>query len=238
MKLSFTGERVLAVMAHPDDAELLCAGTLGRARADGAAIGIAVMCRGDKGVGSATERPADLDRIRQQEASAAAAVVGAALFSVGTGDGEFFDSVENRRKLVAIYREFRPTLVIAHSPDDYHVDHRAASAVAEAATWSSASRGHASGTDPLPTQPKLWFADTINMSAFVPEFLIDVSNQLDIKTRMLACHRSQMARENDADFFPLSELMLRQCSTRGAEAGVAAAEAFRWHHAFKRLGAF
>jgi LmbE family N-acetylglucosaminyl deacetylase len=94
------------------------------------------------------------------------------------------------------------------------------------------------GSDPLPVQPKLWFADTINMSSFVAEFFVDVSEQLDIKQRMLACHRSQMARDRDADFFPLSELMLRQCSTRGAEAGVAAAEAFRWHHAFKRQGAF
>ncbi|MGH2472196.1 MAG: PIG-L deacetylase family protein [Candidatus Limnocylindria bacterium] len=238
MKLAFTGERVLAVMAHPDDAELLCAGTLARARADGAAIGIAVMCRGDKGVGSATEKPAELDRVRQQEAAAAAAVLGATLFSAGNGDGELFDTVENRRKLVAIYREFRPTLVIAHSPADYHVDHRAASAVAEAASWSSASRGHASAADPLQTHPKLWFADTINMSSFVPDFFIDVSDRLDIKKRMLACHRSQLARDKDADFFPLSELMLRQCAARGAEAGVKAAEAFRWHHAFKRLGAF
>jgi N-acetylglucosamine malate deacetylase 1 len=238
MKLAFDKERVLAVMAHPDDAELLCAGTLARARADGAAIGIAVMCRGDKGVGSATDKQTDLDRARHEGASAAAAVLGAKLFMVGNGDGELFDSVDTRGKLVAIYREFRPTLVIAHSPGDYHVDHRAASAVAEAASWSSASRGHVSESDPLVSQPKLWFADTINMSSFVPEFFVDVSDHLHVKKRMLACHRSQMARDKDADFFPLSDLMLRQSSTRGAEADVAAAEAFRWHHAFKRTGAF
>ena len=49
MKLNFANERLLAVVAHPDDAELLCAGTLARARADGAAIGICVLCQGDKG---------------------------------------------------------------------------------------------------------------------------------------------------------------------------------------------
>ena len=54
MRITFQHDRVLAVMAHPDDAELLCAGTLARARADGAAIAICVMCRGDKGAGSAT----------------------------------------------------------------------------------------------------------------------------------------------------------------------------------------
>src|SRR6476646_5695065 len=50
MKLDFTDERVLAVVAHPDDAELLCAGTLARAKADGAAIAICILCRGDKGL--------------------------------------------------------------------------------------------------------------------------------------------------------------------------------------------
>ena len=49
MKLSFKGERVLAVVAHPDDAELLAAGTLARAHRDGAAIGVCVLCQGDKG---------------------------------------------------------------------------------------------------------------------------------------------------------------------------------------------
>ena len=49
MKLDFAEERVLAVVAHPDDAELLCAGTLARARACGATIGICAMCQGDKG---------------------------------------------------------------------------------------------------------------------------------------------------------------------------------------------
>ena len=49
MKLNFKGERILGVVAHPDDAELFCAGTLARAKRDGAAIGVCVMCRGDKG---------------------------------------------------------------------------------------------------------------------------------------------------------------------------------------------
>src|SRR5436190_7145574 len=99
MRLSFEQDRLLAVMAHPDDAELLCAGTLARAKADGAAIGIVVMCRGDKGVGSSmAAAPADLGRVRQEEAAAAAEVLGAQLFWFGAGDGELFDSYEMRRK--------------------------------------------------------------------------------------------------------------------------------------------
>src|SRR4051812_49168171 len=92
MKLSFENDRILAVMAHPDDAELLCAGTLARAKADGAAaIGICVMCTGDKGVpAAAVDRP--VGDIRHEEARAAAALLGAELMWFGCPDGELFDS--------------------------------------------------------------------------------------------------------------------------------------------------
>lgn len=237
MRLSFAGERVLAVMAHPDDAELLCAGTLARAGADGAAIGIVVMCRGDKGAGSSTTAK-DLGRVRHDEAAAAAEVLGAELFWLGAGDGELFDSVENRRRVVEMYRRFRPTLVITHAPEDYHGDHRAAGQIAEIASWRAASRGERTESNPVERQPRLWFADTVNMSSFAPELFVDVGDHLETKRRMLLCHRSQLERAGDADFVPLEDLMSRQSAARGAEAGVAAAEAFRWHHAFKRQGAF
>jgi len=55
---------------------------------------------------------------------------------------------------------------------------------------------------------------------------------------MLGCHRSQTARGADRDFSPVLELMRQQAFTRGAQAGVAAAEAFRAHHAFKRTRAW
>jgi LmbE family N-acetylglucosaminyl deacetylase len=239
MKLSFADERVLAVMAHPDDAELLCAGALARAKADGAPIAICVMCRGDKGVGSASNAtPENLGKVRHDEAAAAADVLGATLFWFGAGDGELFDTLENRRKLMEIYRKFRPTVVIAHASEDYHPDHRAASTIAEAVTWFAASRGQITDSPSLDSPPKLWFADTLNMQSFLPDFFLNVGDQLEIKRRMLACHRSQLARGNDGDFAPLQELILRQAAARGAQAGVAAAEAFRWHHAFKRVGTF
>jgi len=237
MRLSFADERVLAVMAHPDDAELLCAGALARAKADGAAIAIVVMCRGDKGAGSATTAE-NLGQLRHDEAAAAANVIGATLFWLGAGDGELFDTLENRRNLMEIYRKFRPTLVIAHAAEDYHPDHRAASTIAEGATWFAASRGQVTASSSLDVPPKLWFADTLNMQGFAPDFFLNVGDQLEIKRRMLACHRSQLERGNDGDFAPLQALMLRQAAARGAQAGVAAAEAFRWHQAFKRVGAF
>jgi LmbE family N-acetylglucosaminyl deacetylase len=236
MKLDFSNERVLAVMAHPDDAELLCAGTLARARADGATIGVCVLCRGDKG------QPAKpipkLAAIRRRELAAAARLLGAELFSVGIADSALSDAPVTRQKVTEVFRRFRPTLVLAHAPEDYHPDHRAAGALAEAASWFCASWGCQTRSAPLPTAPALWWMDTVNLSGFEPGFFIDISRYLALKGRMLACHRSQLARGKDKDFSPLLDLMRQQCQVRGAQAGVSAAEAFRMHQAFKRARAW
>jgi LmbE family N-acetylglucosaminyl deacetylase len=237
MKLSFAQDRVLAVMAHPDDAELLCAGTLARARADGAAIAICVLCAGDKGLGE-TERNADLRTVRRDEAAEAAKLIGAESFFCSVPDGELMDDAPTRQKVIEVYRRFKPGLVLAHAAGDYHSDHRAASAVAEAASWYCASRGHVTDSPALPAPPALWWCDTVNMNGFEPAFFVNVTAQIELKQRMLSCHRSQLRRERDADFAHLAELMLRQCQVRGAQAGVNAAEAFRSHNAFKRARAW
>jgi LmbE family N-acetylglucosaminyl deacetylase len=237
MRLRFDDERILAVMAHPDDAELLCAGTLARARSEGAEVGICVMCNGDKGVPSG-QTIENLSEVRRSEMADAAKCLQAKVFWLDCADGALFDTLENRRKLIEIYRQYSPTLVIAHDLCDYHPDHRAASVLAEAATWFCASKGHVTASPAMASPPALWLADTLNMSGFHPQFFVDVSAQLEIKKQMLGCHRSQLQRGKDGDFAPLMDLMLRQATTRGAQSGVAAAEAFRTHQAFKRTRAW
>jgi LmbE family N-acetylglucosaminyl deacetylase len=105
-------------------------------------------------------------------------------------------------------------------------------------SWFASSRGHVTDTKATDAPPALWFADTINMTGFAPEFYVDVSEHLAVKKQMLNCHRSQLERADDKDFAPLMDLMLRQCQTRGAQAGVEAAESFRSYHAFKRVRAW
>jgi LmbE family N-acetylglucosaminyl deacetylase len=232
MKLSFKNDRLLAVVAHPDDAELLCAGTLARARADGAAIAICVLCRGDKGQPS--QGISNLAVVRRKEMAASAKLLGAELFIEDSPDGTLADTPASRLKLVEIYRKFEPTLVLAHAPEDYHSDHRASSALAEAASWFCASRGHRTHSSALKSPPALWWMDTLGMSGFTPGFYIDITKFTDLKAQMLACHKSQLARGKDADFSSLTEIMRLQFRARGMQAGVEAAEAFRAHFAFKR----
>lgn len=236
MKLDFSNNRILAVIAHPDDAELLCAGTLARAKADGAAIGICVLANGDKG--QPTEAVTDLGAVREKEMEAAGGLLGAELYYCGFGDGDLVDSPEQRAVLIEVYREFRPTLVLGHHPADYHADHRAAAALAEAASWFASSPGHVTPSARLETPPAFWRMDTVNMLGFEPGFYVDVSAYVSLKQEMLLCHQSQMSRGADGGFSPLDELMMRQCAARGEQAGVAGAEAFEIHRAWKRVGAF
>jgi len=232
MRIDFSDERVLAVVAHPDDAELLCAGTLARAKTDGAAIGICVLCRGDKG--QSYPPVDDLAEIRGEEMKAAAVILGAELFEGGFFDGELVDEPPQRGKLIELYRRFRPTLTLGHSDQDYHPDHRAASKLAESASWFCASAGHETESPPMDTPPALWWMDTIDMHGFAPGFYIDVGEFMDLKQRMIRCHQSQLARSDSADFSQLEELLVRQSESRGAQCGAIAAEAFKIHSAWKR----
>jgi len=236
MKLSFKNDRVLAVVAHPDDAELLCAGTLARVQSEDAAVAICVLCRGDKG--QASKKIANLAAERRKEMAASAKLLGAQIFLANNPDGTLMDTPASRSKLIEIYRKFKPTLVLAHAPEDYHPDHRAASALAEAASWFCASRGHRTRSLAMLTPPALWWMDTIGMNGFNPGFYVNISEQVGLKAKMLACHQSQLARSKDADFSPLPEMMRLQFRARGMQAGVEAAEAFRAHNAFKRARAW
>jgi len=236
MHLDFSTDRLLAIVAHPDDAECLCAGTLARAKAEGAAIGILVLCQGEKGQSSPPV--ANLAAVRRREMQAAAGLLGAELFFGRVPDGDLADTPPQLRILLEVYRRFQPSLVLAHSADDYHADHRAAGALAEAASWFAASAGHKTRSPALPGQPALWWMDTMQMTRFEPGFYIDVTPYVELKRRMLACHRSQLRRGSQSDFSPLEEQMLRQCQARGAQSGVAAAEAFRIHLAWKRTRAW
>jgi LmbE family N-acetylglucosaminyl deacetylase len=234
VRLDFSKERVLAVVAHPDDAEILCAGTLARARGDGASIGIAVLCKGDRGQ---PEDPIpELAEVRREEMTEAAKLLGAQLFLGEVSDGTLIDGVEVCLELTEIYRKFGSTLILAHDPADYHPDHQAASRIAQAASWYCASRGHSTPSPPIPGPPALWFTDTVQMLGFDPGFYIDVTAQMELKLAMLRCHESQTTR--GADLPPLAQATELQARARGMQADVEYAEAFRIAPMMKRIRAW
>ncbi len=108
---------VLAIGAHPDDVELGCGGTLARLAAEGRAVGILHLTRGERGTRGTPEG-------RQAEAEAAAAALGAkALDFLDCGDGGLRTGPAEEDSLIVKLRLWRPDLVLAPSPHDRHPDH-------------------------------------------------------------------------------------------------------------------
>lgn len=216
--------RVLAVGAHPDDLELACAGTLARFRDEGAAVVLAVACRGDKGGAPAGgER---LEDVRRRETLQAAALLGAPVEFLGLGDAEVRDTPETRRLFVSLLRRSAPEVLITHGPDDYHEDHVRVGRLAEAAAWFAASAGHVTPEPPLAAPPAVVFMENVAGMNFEPTHLVDVTPVMDLKRRMLACHASQLARP-DGGLAPLGELAETLARLRGFQCGVRYAEGFR-----------
>ena len=134
---------VLAALAHPDDAEFLCAGTLIRLKREhGWDVHIATMTPGD--CGSVEYPPADIARIRRGEGAAAAAAVGGTYHCVEERDLRVVYAEASLEKVVRLLNAVRPRVVITHSPDDYHLDHEQCSKIVRAATFAAAA-GEPSG---------------------------------------------------------------------------------------------
>jgi LmbE family N-acetylglucosaminyl deacetylase len=221
---SMLPKRVLALGAHPDDIELTCAATLARFLRAGATVHMAVACRGDRG-GSSGPDPA-LGQLRADEARRAAAILGASIDFLDLGDSEVEDDPETRRRVIVLLRSVRPDLIITHAPSDYHADHVRVGELASKCAWFAASPGHETGQPPLDTTPTVVYMDNVAGINFEPTHLVDVTDTIDIKRRMLACHESQLNRP-DSGISRLEELAETLARLRGFQCGVAYAEGFR-----------
>jgi N-acetylglucosamine malate deacetylase 1 len=227
--------RILSLHAHPDDAEFLLGGTLALLAARGHAVIIASMTAGD--CGSDIHPPAEISRIRREEGARAAAVIGAEYHSLGFSDLAIFVDDASRRRVTAALRRLRPDIVITASPSDYHCDHEATSRLVTDAVFGSSAPNYLTSdfdaAPALPALPHLYYADPAegldrDGKVVLPDFLVDVTAQIETKKRMLAEHDSQRAwlqRQHGMDNF--LETLDEWCASRGQLAGVPYAEGFR-----------
>ena len=232
---------VLAFMAHPDDAEFLCAGTLIRLAGAGWEVHVATAAPGD--CGTTTETPWAIGGKRTGEAQAAAALIGATYHCINERDGFVVYDKPTLQKTYDLFRRVAPSLVFAHSPDDYMMDHVQASFLARAASFLyGAPNCSAFPLKEGSCVPYLYYCDPMEGvdplgRPVEPTTLIDVTGQLEKKMEMLACHASQrewlLAHHGMDEYI---ESMKRHMAMRGEPAGVAAAEAFVQHrgHAYFR----
>lgn len=229
----------LALLAHPDDAEILFGGTLIRLADDGWTIHIATMTPGD--CGSMDQDAWAISGRRTAEAKAAAATIAATYHCLDERDGFVVYDKPTIRKAMDLMRMVAPSLVFTHPAKDYMMDHEMTSLVARATSFLYG----APNVSALPRReeshiPHLYYCDPLEgkdpLGKIVePTTLIDISAAMERKTKMLACHESQrawLAAHHGMDEY--IESMKRHGQERGRLAGTPYAEAFVQHrgHAY------
>jgi LmbE family N-acetylglucosaminyl deacetylase len=223
---------ILAFHAHPDDVETLAAGTLALLASKGHQIVIATMTAGD--CGSAEFGPEETARIRQHEATAAAALIGARYLCAGVGDLAVFNDDPTRRRATELVRRAQPDIVLTSAPADYHPDHEATSALVRDACFAAPAPNYAAGRSaPLARIPHLYFMDPIggrdrDGRPLPPEFGVDIEAWFETKCAMLAAHESQTSwlRKHHGVADPLAA-MTAWSRRRGRDIGVTYGEGFR-----------
>lgn len=230
---------IVSIHAHPDDAEILAAGTLALLAKKGHQVTIISMTPGD--CGSFEYGPEEIAAIRRAEGQAAADKIGAAYECAEFRDLAIFNEDSSRRRVVELIRRLQPSIVLTSSPIDYHCDHEATSILVRDACFAVSCPNYQTGSaPPLPHIPHLYFMDSIegtdrDNQPMVPDFAVDITPFLDVKREMLAAHASQrdwLVKQHGMDDYLRS--MEEWGAARGHSYGVSYAEGFRQykHHPY------
>jgi LmbE family N-acetylglucosaminyl deacetylase len=201
------GNRVLVIMAHPDDAEFGCGGTIARWAAAGKEIFYSLCTSGDKGSSDPNVNPVELARTRRTEQRNAARALGATgeVTFLSYEDGTLRNTLELRRDLVREIRRVRPDAVICQDPtmrfggNRYlnHPDHRAAGDACLDAIYPSARDPHAFREllvdDLQPHKVREVFVSTTQNA----DVWVDISDCFERKIEALKEHVSQVGERAD-----------------------------------------
>ena len=221
--------RALVVMAHPDDIEFTCGGTVAQLSDDGWEVTFCLVTSGDKGTKDPILGPADLGALREAEQEAAATELGVTrCIFLRVPDGHVEDGSEFRGQLVRVLREVSPELLITW--DGYrgfnHRDHRTVGIAALDAVFPLARNANsyaeqvASGIEPVRVNTVLLAGSN------EPNYFVDVSDQLDRRIDALLRHASQVQAAN-------REEMAKRMRNR-AQLAVRAGRV-PWSEGFRRL---
>jgi LmbE family N-acetylglucosaminyl deacetylase len=201
MSVFYVPESAMAIVAHPDDIEFSCAGTLARWIRAGTRVSYVLCTSGEVGFDEPGLDKESATEIREREQKEAAEIVGAQeVIFLRQPDGLLQPTLELRRMLVREIRRFRPEVVVCGDPtivwagDEYinHPDHRAASSAALDATFPAAG------------QPNLFAEmEEEGLHAHKPrkvyvtcwtggDTFVNIGETIDLKIAALRAHASQM----------------------------------------------
>lgn len=173
--------RIIAFGAHPDDAEFKVGGTAIKWAQRGHQVKLVSVTNGDIGHWQMAGGP--LAQRRAKESAAAAKVFGVTSQVLDIHDGELEPTLENRKLITRIIREWQADIVIAHRPWDYHPDHRYVGVLVQDAAFMVSVPFICPDTAPLKQNPVfLYSSDRFQKPyPFEPDVAISLDDVLDRK---------------------------------------------------------
>ena len=217
---------VLVISAHPDDVEIACAGTLAKCVKRGDRV---VVCHASTGnLGHVIIPPNELIEIRKNEAITAGKMAGIEVIGGLFNDLDIYDNNKQARdKIVDVIKKVNPDFIITHNPDDYMPDHTAISRLVFDASFTASLPNYKSKESSHANLVPIYYMDTLAGVNFQPTEYVDITEEIDLKIKMLNCHESQIVWMRDHDGIDFPD-MVKTCSKyRGYQCGVAYAEGFR-----------
>lgn len=195
-------QKILVILAHPDDPEFFCGASLARWAKAGHEIHYFLLTCGDKGFNDAKATSDQICKVRHAEQEAAAAILGVkSVRFLDLEDGYLFPTLELRREVVRAIRQTRPDILVTCDPThlfagDYyinHPDHRYAGQVVLDAVFPAAGNPFffpelIKDEGLQPHKPReVWISLTSN-----PNVTLDVTDTWAIKVHTLKEHKSQI----------------------------------------------
>ncbi len=184
--------RVLIIGAHPDDPDITSGGLALKYVKAGATVKMVAMCNGDKG--HMTMNPSALAARRYQEAQRSKEILGVREYRIlNHHDGELEVTLDMRREVTRIIREFAPHLVFTHRTCDYHVDHRAVGTLVMDAAYLLGVPLWCPEVSIPEVKPAIYFMrDGFRYPAELrPDIVLDIGMEMDRLLTALCAHESQ-----------------------------------------------
>jgi len=216
--------RILAVVAHPDDMELGCSGTLARCVQRGDSVSIAIACKGESAALNVSRE--ELVRMRGDEARTSARLLGAEVITMGFSDYGVDVNDKTRKIFTDAIRQANPDAIITHYHNDYGSDHNNTFTLVRDAALTATVPNYRTKHAAIARIPAIFMMEALGGHDFLPEVYVDISETFETKKKMLGCHRSQIdwaSRHGGMDFIKYIEVVAR---FRGYQAGVEFAEGF------------
>lgn len=171
--------------------------------------------------------PQELAEIRQKEARDSAAIISAEFFWLDVPDLMVGHDPQLHLKMVDVIRTAKPDIIITHSPDDYMLDHQATSRLIFDCSFSASVPNWKTNVPFYPVVPYVFYMDTLAGINFLPTDYVDITDTIETKMKMLACHESQVSWLRDHDNIDIMDFTRTVAKFRGLQCGVQYAEAFR-----------